>query len=215
MNKKFPYQLLEDPQKLASFHEWSEEVYRDFLAFQKGQLTEAAFNQKYLRRKAILCLDMTGFTQSAMNHGSLFSLLRIFDVQKVCAPVFQQYNASRVRAFADDFTVLFEDPQDALNSALEVHRRILSFNSSELASKSPASCCIGIGYGDVYAIGPDMAMGDEMNRASKLGEDTAKAQETLITEGLYAAVAGNKECLFERVEPGTLPFGYYKVTRRH
>ena len=215
MPKNYPYELLEDPAKLASYHEWSEEVYQDFLAFQKGHLTEQDFDRKYLRRRAILCLDMTSFTQSAIQYGALFSLLRILDVQKVCGPIFRQYEAGRVRAFADDFTVLFEDPQNALSAALEVHRRIESFNASSLASKSPARCCIGIGYGDVYAIGPDLAMGDEMNRASKLGEDTAKAQETLISEGMYNAVSGRQDCTFERIEAGPLPFAYYKVKAKH
>ena len=212
MEKRYPYELLEDPAELADYHEWSAEVYQDFLAFQRGKLTEQEIDRKYLRRRAILCLDMTSFTQSAIQYGSLHSLLRIFDVQKVCGPIFRQYQASRVRAFADDFTALFEDPRDALSSALEVHRRIESFNASALASKNPARCCIGIGFGDVYAIGPDLAMGDEMNRASKLGEDTAKARETLITEGMYKEVADRKDCRFERIEAGELPFAYYKVT---
>jgi len=31
---------------------------------------------------------------------------------------------------------------------------------------APLQCCIGLGWGDVYAIGPNLAMGAEMNRAS-------------------------------------------------
>ena len=43
-------------------------------------------------------------------------------------------------------------------------------------------CCAGVGYGRVLAIGPNLAQGDEMNRASKLGEDLAVKAETLITD---------------------------------
>ena len=59
-----------------------------------------------------------------------------------------------------------------------MHRRIELFRNSSLASGDPTQCCIGIGFGSVFAIGPNLAQGDEKNRASKLGEDIARAGET-------------------------------------
>ena len=163
---------------------------------------------------AILCLDMTGFTQAAIRQGELQSLLRIRDVQTVCCPIFREHRARLVRAFADDLTALFDDPHDALDSALEVHRRIAEFNRSEQASANPAECCIGIGYGDVYAIGPNLAMGDEMNRASKLGEDTARAQETLLTERAFQALQDRQDCEFQLRRSDELPFPFYAALPR-
>ena len=212
MGETYPYPLLTEPTELAKLGEWSAELYRDFNAYRTGELTEAALRSKYVRRSAILCLDMTGFTQAAIKLGELESLLRIYDVQKVCGPIFRTYGARLSRAFADDLTALFDDPNDALSAALEVHRRIRRFNRSNLAGPNPAECCIGIGYGDVFAIGPDRAMGDEMNRASKLGEDTARANETLITENVYAAVQNRTDCQIVPVKSDDLPFPYYAVT---
>ena len=144
----------------------------------------------------------------------LQSLLRIRDVQAVCCPIFVEHHARLMRAFADDLTVLFDDPNDALDSALEVHRRIRIFNGSELAGAHPAECCIGLGYGEVFAIGPNLAMGDEMNRAAKLGEDTARANEILVTEKAYEALQRRTDCEFQRRSTDDLPFPFYTALAR-
>lgn len=214
MGDKFPHPLMTDPAELATLGEWSVDLYRDFEAFRRGALSEEALRAKYRARVAVLCLDMTGFTEAAMRHGELHSLLRIWDVQKVCGPIFKDHRARLVKAFADDLTAVFDDPDRALDAALEVHRRIALFNRSELAGPFPAECCIGLGYGDVYAIGPNLAMGDEMNRASKLGEDTARANEILVTQNVYEALQHRTDCEFRSHNEDDLPFQYYSVTPR-
>jgi hypothetical protein len=67
--------------------------------------------------------------------------------------------------------------------------------------------------GLVYAIGPNLAQGDEMNRASKLGEDIARANETLLTESAYAAVVDRDEVRFEVRDQDDLLFPFYRATR--
>jgi len=214
MQEDYKYELMEDPKELAGLGLCSEKVYRDLLACQKGGMEESQFKAKYLSKTAILCLDIADFTRTAIAQGELHSLLRILDVQKVCGPVFRGLNARRVRAFADDFTVIFDNPNDALNAAFEVHHRIELFNRSDLAPKNPASCCIGIGYGEVFAIGRDLAMGDEMNQASKLGEDIAKGTETLITERAYEALKERNDCVFQKRTHNRVPFHYYQVSKQ-
>ena len=208
----YPYQLLDDVKTLASFEGWSEEVYRDFFKLQQGEMTEAEFSQKYHREHAILSMDMTGYTSSAMRHGELQSLLRILDAQRVVIPVLQEFGAELIRCFADDVVALFHEPNAAVDAAFEVHRRIQLFNASSLASRTPTQCCAGIGFGPAYAIGPNLAQGDEMNRASKLGEDIARANETLITELTYAAVADRNDTRFERQDQDDQLFPYYRAT---
>ena len=84
---------------------------------------------------------MTGFTQAAIRFGEVNSLLRILDVQRVCAPIFQEYGARLVHAFADDLTALFDDPDKALDSALEIHRQ----TRSQYNIPPDAPCCCPIG----------------------------------------------------------------------
>lgn len=211
MAHEFPHALLEDPKALSQYAGWGEEVYADFLALQRGKMTEEEFDEKYLYRQAILNLDLTGFTISSMQMGSLAALLRIFDAQKVCIPVVREYGATFIRTFADDIVALFESPANALDASLEIHKRVHAFNHSDLAGPNPPEASIGIGYGDVYAVGPNRAMGAEMNRASKLGEDTACGGEILVTEGVHTELKDRNDVTFEPERSKELPFSFYRV----
>ena len=122
-----------------------------------------------------------------------------------------EFKARRVRAFADDLSATFDTAAQALDAALEIHRRIAVFNDSGLAGGLQVGTCIGLGYGEVFAIGPDRAMGDEMNRTSKLGEDTAVGGETLVTDGFYAEVSNRTDCRFESGTDEDIKFPFYRV----
>ncbi len=207
----FPYPLLEDPVALARCRGWSEAVYRDLLALQRGELSETAFRSTHLWTRAILVLDMTDFTTSAISAGDMGSLLRILDAQKVVLPVLEEFGATLAHCFADDIFALFEDPSVALDAAIEIQRRVTAFNESALASTFPTQCCIGIGYGQVLRIGPDLAQGAEMNMASKLGEDVARSREILLTENTYRAVSERTDVHFTHHPKDERPFGFYEV----
>ena len=207
-----PFTLLEAPEALANCYGWTEEVYRDLMALQVGALSHDELDRKYLHRKAILMLDFTGFTVQAMNGRQVHALLRILDAQRVCVPVLHEYGATLVRAFADDLVGLFDDPGQALEAAFEIHRRVGIFNHSPQAAERPALACVGIGYGDVYAIGPNLAMGDEMNRASKLGEDIARGNETLVTSNVYFALRDRTGVQFEQLASDDQLFPYYRAS---
>ena len=147
-----------------------------------------------------------------MNGRQVHALLRILHAQTVCVPVFHEHGATLVRAFADDLVALFDEPGQALDAAFEIHRRVALFNHSSHAPDKPAQACIGIGFGDVYAIGPNLAMGDEMNRASRLGEDTARGNETLITSNVYFALRHRSDVLFEQLASDDQLFPYYRAS---
>ena len=211
---KYPFELENDPGKLADFSFWTGDEYRDLLACRNGSMTEEDFKAKYHKKAAILCLDMTGFTKSTLKHSALYSFFRIIDVHRVCYPIFKKSNADIVHSFADNFTIIFANPSDALDAAFEIHKRVRMFNESEEEIEDNAECCIGIGYGDVYSIGHDKAMGDEMNRASVLGEDTAKGSQTMVTEKVYEAVKERTDCIFSLQKNDEVPFPYYLAQKK-
>ncbi len=214
MIEPFPYPLLEQPEELARYDGWSEQVYRDLLAYQSGQLSREELDAKYLHRKTILTLDLTGFTVSCFDGRHVQAFLRILEAQKVCIPVLREHDAWLIRAFADDLVALFDEPGRALDAAFEMHRRVAVLAARGPATGNPAPCCIGIGHGDVYAIGPNLAMGDEMNRSSKLGEDIATGGETLVTENVFAELRSRGDVDFQLVSGDALLFPYYRATRR-
>ena len=150
---------------------------------------------------------------SAINFGELESLLRILDAQRVCIPVLKEFGAELIRCFADDMVAIFETPDTALDAAFELHRRVARFCDSDLASDHPTRCCVGIGYGEVFAIGPNLAQGDEMNQASKLGEDIARANETLLTERAFEAVRQRTDIQFDLQSSDDQMFPFYRASR--
>jgi class 3 adenylate cyclase len=208
------FELMDDPHELARFRFFDAQSYSDLLAVQQGNLSEEEFDKKYLRESAILCLNMSGLTQKSQKKGSLACLISILDMHKLVAPVLRQYQATHIRAFADDFIALFGDPESALNVAAEIQHRLREFNHMQTDRQSELHCGIGIGCGNVYNIGIDHAMGDEMNQASKLGKNIARSAETLITERVYSFLRDHKDCTFIKRMEKNLPFVFYEVVFR-
>lgn len=53
-----------------------------------------------------------------------------------------------------------------------------------------------------------------MNRASKLGEDIARGNETLLTERAHAAMADRDDIRFEFQNQDDQLFAFYRATRK-
>ncbi len=106
----YPHPMLDDAAQLASYEGWSQEVYADFFRLRRNEMTDTEFREKYHDERAILSMDMTGFTSSAMHRGELQSFLRIVDAQTVVIPVLQEFGADLIRCFADDIVALFAEP---------------------------------------------------------------------------------------------------------
>jgi class 3 adenylate cyclase len=123
----------------------------------------------------------------------------------------KEFSAELIRCFADDIVAVFDDPDNAIDAAFETHRRIKLFRHSVQASKDPTQCCIGIGHGNVFAIGPNLSQGDEMNRASKLGEDIARANETLVTELAFDALKTRTDIQFDLQTSDDQLFPFYRA----
>jgi adenylate cyclase len=211
MTSRASLPLLELPEELAQCGGWSGKVYEDLLALEAGRMTRREFDARYLHRKAILTADITGFTATCHHGGELEAFLRILNVRKTCIPALREHGAELIRFFADDLVALFDDVGRALDASFEMHRRIAQLSASNSSWSAPLQCCIGLGWGDVYAIGPNLAMGAEMNRASKLGEDIACGDETLVTEGAFEALVRRDDVLFENLTRDDMLFSYFRV----
>ena len=110
---------------------------------------------------------------------------------------------SIVQLTADDAVTETEQVWDDVRAKVESIRGQLPLGTAPPVVDSD--------FGDVYEIGPNLAMGDEMNRASKLGEDIARGGETLVTEGVMAALSSRADLRFEHVSGDDLLFPYYRA----
>ena len=146
---------------------------------------EEEFWQRYGETVAVLTLDTAGFTRIARSHGILHFLSRLIPLRELCEQVFNSHNCRQLRFEADNAYATFLTVDDALRSAQAIHHAIFD-RGLMLDDVERMQVSIGIGYGDLlYSETREGHFGEEMNYASKLGEDIGKGDETLITERAY------------------------------
>jgi adenylate cyclase len=103
-----------------------------------------------------------------------------------------------LRREADNVFAVFPHPRDAVECIVQVFEELRAVNEA-LPQEEEMFVSAGIGFGTVLAIGEDDVYGDEMNLASKLGEDLARPEEVLLTPAAHAALADTDGFTFEEV----------------
>jgi class 3 adenylate cyclase len=88
---------------------------------------------------------------------------------------------------ADNVYAVFHSAKAAVDCALDIQRAVIQTNETRPPLER-LEVCIGIGTGKFLRIGQEDIFGDQMNIASKLGEDTAGPREILLSEKTYPEV---------------------------
>jgi class 3 adenylate cyclase len=135
----------------------------------------------------MLVLDMSGFSRLTHRYGITHFLAMIERMQQLVLPVVStpRHAGRLLKLVADNVYAVFPDAPLAVDAAREVQRKLAAANQV-LPADWDLHACIGIGYGDVLAVGDDEIYGHEMNLASKLGEDLGCGGEILLTEAAHA-----------------------------
>jgi len=140
---------------------------------------------RYGETVATLVLDTTGFSRTTQSHGIVHFLSRLMQLRTLCQPVFERHNAKRFHFEADNGFAFFDHIDDAIKSARAVHEAIYAAGLM-LTEDERFRVCIGLGYGKMlFSETLECYFSNEMNLASKLGEDIADGDEILITQNAY------------------------------
>lgn len=135
----------------------------------------------FQRRKAVLALDMSGFTLTVRRDGILAYLRQIRRMQQITTPIVLAYQGAVVKNEADNLLAVFDDAQQAVLAALHM----LQSAASDADRTTPAiAFSIGIDHGEVLLIDHVDCFGDAVNLAYKLGEDIARPGEVLLTQAM-------------------------------
>jgi class 3 adenylate cyclase len=137
----------------------------------------------YQRDKAVLALDMSGFSLSVRRSGILACLCRIRRMQQLTAPVLADFRGELVKYDADNLLAVFDDAQDAVQAAIAMNR-VVCASAPPAGDAAPLALGIGIDYGRVLLVSAKDCFGDAVNIAHKLGEDIAEAGEILVTQAV-------------------------------
>lgn len=153
---------------------------------------------------AIMFTDLAGFSRRVERFGIVHFLQTIYESERLLLPIIDAHDGVVLKREGDSMLIIFRRASAALSCAIAMQRSLVVYNRDKPAEED-VLLCLGLGCGRVLKIGDADVFGAEVNAASKLGEDTAKAHEILVTESFRDAVApdlasGGAELEFLRLD---------------
>lgn len=146
----------------------------------------AELDERFAETRAVLVLDMSGFSRATRRGDVVPFLLMIHRMKRLATPLVEANRGVVVKAQADNLYCLFEDVPGAVAAARAIVAG-LEAASAALPETRRLYASIGIGFGRILNIDEEDMWGDEVNLACKLGEDVAGRGEILLTEAACAA----------------------------
>lgn len=147
----------------------------------------------------VMFTDLAGFSRQVEKFGILHFLQIIHEHKQWLSPVISRHDGILIKVEADSFIVIFRRTASAIRCAVEMQAVLAEVNRTR-QPETEVLLCVGIGHGDVLRIGDTDIYGREVNAASKLGEDTARAGEILLTSAAVEAAGVMDGLAFERIE---------------
>jgi class 3 adenylate cyclase len=145
-------------------------------------------HESFAETHAVLVLDMCGFSRLTARHGIIHFLAMIHRLHGIVLPLVGAHGGTVVKTEADNVFAVFPDVAPAVATAIEIQDRLNAANVF-LPDDWDLHASLGIGYGELLMIGDDDMYGNEMNIASKLGEDIAGSGEVFLSQAAYARIA--------------------------
>jgi len=147
---------------------------------------------------AVMFTDLAGFSRNVAQFGILHFLQVIWEHRRLLLPIVEEHGGLFVKGDGDSLLLLFRRARSAVDCALSMQRACAKVNLRR-RPEDQILLCVGIGSGRVLRIGDEDVWGQEVNAASKLGEDTARANEILLTAAAKAALGEAPELSFESI----------------
>lgn len=145
---------------------------------------EAEIWQTYGLDRAILVLDMSGFSRMTRRFGIVHYLAMVRRMQKTTRPLVAAFQGEIVKYEADNLFAVFAEPGQAVRCAVAITER---FESSNVwtPDERDIHVSIGLSWGRILHVPNQDFFGNAVNIASKLGEDLAGCSEVLVDDDLY------------------------------
>jgi len=145
---------------------------------------------------AVMFTDLSGFSRQVAAFGIIHFLQIIHEQNRLLLPIVAAHDGILIKSEADSLLVIFRRTDSALRAAIAMQAQCTEYNRDR-RPEDKMLLCLGIGHGHVLRIGDDEVFGKEVNAASKLGEDTAKSEEILMTDAARLQISGFEGVTFE------------------
>jgi class 3 adenylate cyclase len=167
--------------------------------------------EQFAETRAVLVLDMSGFSRTTQLRGIVAFLLMIHRMRQIVTPVIEDHGGLVIKAEADNLLCLLESVEDAVQAARTLIAR-LDGDNKLCAEGRQIYVSVGIGWGRILNVDEEDLFGDEVNLASKLGEDLAQRSEVLLTPAAQAqAAAAGIETREASASISGLPLVYHRL----
>jgi len=147
----------------------------------------------------VMFTDLSGFSRHVAKFGIIHFLQTIQESQRLLIPILEDNDGILLKVEGDSYLVIFRNVEKAIRASIEMERELAKYNKKKNAEEK-VLLCVGLGYGKVLKIGDHDVFGNEVNAASKLGEDIAKAGEVLVTESVKENCPKEAKYLFEEIK---------------
>ena len=143
----------------------------------------------------VMFTDLSGFSRGVAKFGIIHFLQTIQESERILIPVIEDHDGILLKVEGDSFLVIFRNVTKGVQGAIAMQRILKEYNLDK-PDEEKVLLCVGLGYGKMLRIGDTDVFGSEVNAASKLGEDTAKAREILVTDGVKKRCDGLADISF-------------------
>jgi class 3 adenylate cyclase len=155
---------------------------------------------------AIVFTDLSGFSRNVEAFGIIHFLQTIYESERMLVPIIDDHDGIILKIEGDSMLIIFRNTIKALRAVASMQNACVTYNVSR-AEEERVLLCAGVGFGRVLRIGDADVFGKEVNSASKLGEDTAKAGEVLVTQAVVTAVADVHDLRFVKLDESPAAIG--------
>tara|TARA_B100001057_G_scaffold411635_1_gene427360 strand:+ start:271 stop:858 length:588 start_codon:yes stop_codon:yes gene_type:complete len=179
----------------------------------EGVLDEADVWDQFGVEIAPLVIDSVGFTRTTQTEGIVHFVTQLARARLITEQVLGQANPISFVFHADNCFAFFTSAEDALIAGMNV-RGAINHAALPLTGDEKYGVSMGIGFGRLLSAGHnDGYFGDEMNVASKLGEDLGSRDDIFLSESAHAALSSKDQYCFEQFlgHVSGAEFTYYRL----
>lgn len=169
-----------------------------------------ALEETFTQERAIMVLDMSGFSRTTQKDGIVPFLLMIHQMKLVARPALAAHRGTLIKEEADNLFCLFDTIADAVAASRAITQRLGVVNLL-LPERNRLYVSIGLGYGRILNVENHDLFGDEVNVASKLGEDVAGMGHVLLTAAAAKAAGEGFNLIEHTISVSGLSLQYYEL----
>lgn len=147
----------------------------------------------------VMFTDLAGFSRNVARFGIIHFLQMIYESECIFLPLIESHDGILLKREGDSILVIFRRADEGVRAAIEMQKALVPVNEQR-DPEEKIHLCVGLGYGRILRIGDSDVFGAEVNAASKLGEDTARAGEILVTGAVHDRIRDIEGLRFVRLE---------------